>query len=76
MMVYSVMAEPLAEPAVKGIETVVLSVRVTVPIVGADGAVAANGVIEFEAVEDKLGPTLFIALIVNVYAWPWTKEPA
>jgi len=44
------MAAPLSEPAVYGIETVLSLVRVTVPIVGADGT-AGTGVIEFEAAE-------------------------
>jgi len=73
--VYPVIVEPLFAPAVKGIEIVVLLVRVTIPIVCAAGAVAANGVIEFEAEGDEDVPTPFVAVIVNVYAWPWIKDP-
>ena len=63
------MAEPLAE-ALKGIETVVLLVRVTVLSVGVDGAVAAKGVIELEAEDAVDVPAALMAAIVNVYAWP------
>ena len=44
VMVQPVIAEPLAE-ALKGIETVVLFVRVTVPSVGVDGAVGADATV-------------------------------
>jgi hypothetical protein len=64
------MAEPLALPAVKGIETVVLFVTVAVPSVGAAGAAAAEGVIELEAEDEELAPTPLVAVIVKVYAWP------
>jgi hypothetical protein len=64
------MADPLALPAVKGIETVVLFVTVAVPIVGAAGTAAAEGVIELDAEDGEPVPTPFVAVIVKVYAWP------
>jgi hypothetical protein len=65
-----VIVDPFSAPAVKGIETVVLLVLVTVPIVGAAGAVAAKGVIELDAEDDELVPTPLVAVIVSVYDWP------
>jgi hypothetical protein len=55
---------------VYGTEIVVAFVTETVPIVGAAGAAAAEGVIELEAEEDELEPTPLVAVIVKVYAWP------
>jgi hypothetical protein len=65
-----VIVDPFSAPAVKGIETVVLLVLVTVPILGAAGAVAAKGVIELDAEDEELVPTPLVAVIVKVYAWP------
>ena len=53
-----------------GTEIVVEFDAETVPIVGAAGAVAANGVIEFDAEDDELVPTPLVAVIVSVYDWP------
>jgi len=44
-------------------------------MVGAVGTVAAYGVIEADAADAADGPTPLVAVIVNVYAWPWTKAP-
>jgi len=63
--VYEVIAEPPVAPAVNGIETVVLLVTVTVPIVGACGTVVA--VIELDALDTGEVPVEFVAVAVNVY---------
>ena len=42
----------------------------TLPIIPAAGAAATYGVIEFEALDERLGPAPLVAVIENVYAWP------
>ncbi len=51
-------------------ETVVALDEVTLPIIPAAGAAATYGVIEFEALDERLGPAPLVAVIENVYAWP------
>jgi hypothetical protein len=63
-----VIADPLLLPAVYGTEIVVVFGADTVPIVGAEGAVAGKGVIEFEAEDALPVPISLVAAIVNVYA--------
>jgi hypothetical protein len=46
--------------------------RTAVEIVG---AVAVLGVIELDAEDGLLVPAPLVAVIVNVYAWPSTKDP-
>ena len=54
--------------AVNGIETVVAFEDVTLPIITAAGEAAAYGVIEFEELDEELGPAPLVAVIENVYA--------
>ena len=63
---YEVIDEPLLAGAVNGTETVVAFDEVTLPIIPVAGAAAAYGVIEFEALDEELGPALFGAVIENV----------
>ena len=65
-MVYDVISEPPVSAAVKGIETVVLFVRVTVPSVGVLGTVVA--VIEFDAAVESPLPDVVVPYAVKVYA--------
>jgi hypothetical protein len=57
---------PPVAPAVNGIDTVVVLVTVTAPIVGACGTVVA--VIELEALDAGLNPAAEVARTVKVYA--------
>jgi hypothetical protein len=66
--VYVVIAEPPFEPGAEKVIVACPSPRVAVPMVGASGTAA--GVAEFEALDAVLVPTLFVAVTVNVYAWP------
>jgi hypothetical protein len=59
-----VIVDPPVAPAVNGIETVVLFVLVTVPIVGAAGTVVA--VTDVDADDAGVVPLAFVAVIVNV----------
>lgn len=67
VIVCEVIVAPFAAPSVNGTETAVLLVRVTVPIVGAPGAVAAKGVKEFDDGDDGDAPPEFVAVMVKLY---------
>jgi hypothetical protein len=71
--VYPVIGEPPLLPAVNGIETVVLFVLVTVPIVGACGT--DENVTAEEALDAVDVPLALVAVIVNVYACPDANDP-
>ena len=66
-----VTAEPPSEPAVKATLAELLP-RVTVPIVGADGAAAATN--ELDAVDAGLFPVALAAVTVQVYVLALVSE--
>jgi hypothetical protein len=72
--VYEVIEEPPVAPAVKGIETVVLFVLVTVPMVGACGI--EEGVVAADADDAAEVPLALVAVTVYVRATPTVSETA
>ena len=64
----------LAPPLFPGAVNVIVACplpAVAVPIVGASGTVA--GAIELDALDGVLVPSAFVAVTVNVYAWPFVS---